>query len=106
MLSRDKSKLVVDLDELEKEKERLARFLRSKLKVYVTSSGGKLLVSSNSSRELKRIVNKFVYQRNLMNKYWVALESGVIKIKRFERPEKKEKRKRKRAPPSIISHGW
>jgi len=28
-----------------------------------------------------------------MNKYWVALESGVVKINKFKRAEKKERRK-------------
>ena len=98
----------MDLGELEDERESLSSFLRSKLKVDVTSSGNKVLVNSEnlSSKELKRMVNKFVYHRNLNNKYWVALESDVVKINKFKRSEKHEKRKKKGTPPSIIKHGW
>ena len=98
----------MDLGELKDEKESLSSFLRSKLKVDVTSSGNKVLVDSEnlSSKELKRIVNKFVYHRNLMNNYWVALESDVVKINKFKRSEKQEKRKKKGTPPSTIKHGW
>jgi hypothetical protein len=105
---RRKKKLKVDLGELKDERESLSTFLRSKLKVDVTSSGNKVLVDSEnlSSKELKRMVNKFVYHRSLMNKYWVGLESGVIKINKFKRSEKKEKGKRKGTPPSTIKHGW
>jgi len=98
----------VDLGELEDERESLSSFLRSKLKVDVTSSGNKVLVDSEnlSSKELKRLVNKFVYHRNLMNKYWVALEGGVVKINKFKGAAKQEKRKKEATPPSTIKHGW
>jgi hypothetical protein len=103
-----KKKLKVDLDELEDETESLSSFLRSKLKVDVTSRGNKVWVDSEnlSSKELKRLVNKFVYRRNLMNKYWVALEGGTVRINKFKHSEKHEKQKRKETPPSTISHGW
>jgi len=98
----------VDLGELENEGETLSDFLRAKLKVDVTSSGNMVLVDSENlpSKELERLVNKFVYRRNLNDKYWVALESGVVKINKFKRSEKHEKRKRKGTPPSTIKHGW
>jgi len=103
-----KKKLKVDLGELEDERESLSSFLRSKLKVDVTSSGNKMLIDSEnlSSEELKRLVTKFLYRRNLMNKYWVALESGVVKINKFKRAEKNEERKKKGTPPSTVRHGW
>ena len=108
MFLRRKRKLKVDLGELEDERESLSNFLRLKLKVDVTSSGNKVLVDFEnlSSNELKRTVNKFVYHRNLMDKYWVALENDVVKINKLERAEKKEKRKKKGTPPSTIRHGW
>ena len=92
---------------MENEKETLSDFLRAKLKVDITSSGNTVLVDSENlpPKELKRMVNKFVYRQNLMNKYWVALESGVVKINKFKRSEKKEKRK-EGTPPSTIKHGW
>lgn len=108
MFLRKKRKLKVDLGELEEETESLSSFLRSKLKVDIISNGNKVLVDSEnlSRRELKRMVNKFIYRRNLMNQYWVALESNVVKIKKFKRSEKKEKRKKKLTPPSTVKHGW
>ncbi len=98
----------MELGELNNEKESLSNFLRSKLEVDVTPSGNGIFVDSEnvSSKELKKMVNKFVYRRNLMNKYWVALESGVIKIKKFKPSKKKEKRKKKETQPSTIKHGW
>lgn len=108
MFWRGKKKLKVDLGEMKDEKETLSDFLHVKLKVAVTSSGNKVLVDSENlpPEELKRLVNKFVYHRNLSNKYWVALESNVVKINKFKRSEKNEKRKKKGTPPSTIKHGW
>ena len=102
-----KKKLEVDLGELKDEREPLSTFLHSKLKVDVTSKRNKVLVDSEnlSPKELKRMVNKFVYHRNLMNKYWVALEGGVVRINKFKHSEKQKKSK-KGTPPSTIKHGW
>ena len=108
MFLRRKRKLKVALGELEDERESLSTFLRSKLKADVTLSGNKIMVDSEnlSLKELKRMVNKFVYHRNLHHKYWIGVESGVVKINKFKRSEKKEKGKRKGTPPSTIRHGW
>ena len=108
MFWRGKRKLRVDLGELKDERETLSDFLHTRLKVDVTSNGNKVLVDSENlpPEELKRMVNKFVYHRNLMNKYWVALESNIVKINKFKRSEEQEKRKKKGTPPSTIKHGW
>ena len=108
MLFRRKNKLKVDMGELQDEREHLSSFLRSSLKVDVTSSDNKLLIDSEelSSQELKEIVSKFVYHRNLNNTYWVALESSVVKINKFKAVKKHEKRKKERTQPSTITHGW
>jgi hypothetical protein len=105
---RRNKKLEVDLGELKDETESLSSFLRSNLKVDVASSGNKLLVDSEkvSSQELKRLVNRFVYHRNLNNIYWVALKSDVVKINKFKGVKKHEKRKKEGTPPSTIKHGW
>ena len=107
MFLRGKRKLKVDLGELKNERESLSSFLSSKLKVDVSSSGNKLVVYSDSlsSSELKRLVNKFVYQHHLNHLYWVALESNGVKIHKFKRAEKKTKEK-KGIIPSTIKHGW
>jgi hypothetical protein len=108
LLFRRKNKLKVDMGELQDEREHLSSFLRSSLKVDVTSNDNKLLINSEelSSQELKGIVSKFVYHRNLNNTYWVALESGVVKINKFKSGKKHEKRKKEGTQPSIITHGW
>jgi hypothetical protein len=96
----------VDLGELKDEKESLSDFLSSKLKIDVTSSGNKLFVDSEklSAKELERLVNKFVYHQNLMDKYWVGLERGVVKIEKFEHLKKKEKRGMEHA--RVKKGGW
>ena len=107
MFFRGKKKLEVDLGELEDVRDLLSSFLRSNLKCNVTSSGNKVWVYSEISiDELKRLVNKFVYRRNLNNKYWVALESGSVKIKKFEGGKKHQKREKEATRPSTIKHGW
>jgi hypothetical protein len=51
-----------------------------------------------SAGELKRKVNKFVYNQELSNKYWVALEGDVVKVHKFKRHEEKRKRRRDYVP--------
>ena len=96
----------VDLGEL-KESASLSSFLSSKLEDDVTSKGNKLFIYSDllSSSELKRLVNKFVYRRNLNHKYWVALERDVVKLHKFNHSKKKGKQK-EAITPSTIKHGW
>lgn len=108
LFPRRKRTLEVDLGEMKNEGESLSSFLRSKLKVDVTSEGNKVIVESEnlSPKELKRLVNKFVYRRHLMNEYWVALQSDVVRINKFKRSEKDEKRKKRGTKPSTIKHGW
>ena len=98
----------MDLGELKDETQSLSSFLRSKLRVNVTSTGREVFVDSEnlSSKALKRMVNKFVYHRKFHYTYLVALESGVVKINEFKRSETRGKRKKKGIPPSIVKHGW
>jgi hypothetical protein len=101
-----KKKLKVDLGRLKGETEFLSTFLRLKVEADVTSRGNKLWLDSEtvSAKELKRLVNKFVYHKNLNQKYWVGLESEVVKIKRFKHPKKKEEKTG--IILSTIKHGW
>lgn len=107
MFSR-KKKIKVDLGELEDESNLLSSFLRSHLKVNVTSNGNKVFVNSEklSTQEVKRLVNKFVYRRNLNNMYWVESKGDVVKISKFRGAKKHEKRKKESTTPSTIKHGW
>jgi len=108
LLFRRKKKLKVDTAELEGESDSLCSLLRSKLGADVTKSENKLWIDSGnlSPEELKRFVNKFVYHRNLMNKYWVELEGDTVKVKRLKRTKKHQNHKEKDIPPSTIKHGW
>jgi hypothetical protein len=100
-------KLKVDFGELEDEKDSLSSFLRKSLNEGVASDDHNLLVESEklSVQELRGLVNKFIYHRHLNNKYWVALEGGAVKIRKFKE-EKREKRKKPATTPSTIKHGW
>jgi hypothetical protein len=105
---RRKKKLRIDLGDLEAESESLSGFLRSKLKIEVTASGNKLSIESGNltSKELRRLVNKFIYHRNLMSKYWVAAKGNGVEVRKLGHSEKHEERKKKATPPSTIKHGW
>lgn len=98
----------MNLGELKDERESLASFLRTTLKVEITSHDNNVLVDSEKSspQELQRLVNKFIYHRKLNNKYWASLEGGVVNINNFKVAKKSEKQKKKGTPPSTIKHGW
>ena len=109
MFLRRKKRLEVELGGFEDdEKKLLSDFLHSTLRVDAVLSGNKMSIDSEqaSPEELKRLVNKFVYHKNLNRKYWVALEGSVVKINKFEKAKKEEKRKKEAPPPSTIRHGW
>ena len=97
----------MDLGDLQSEKENLSNFLRShsKLGSFPCHEGLNLNVEDVSPQELERIVNKFVYHRNLNSTHWVALERNVVKINRFKHP-KETKENKNPVSPSIIKHGW
>ena len=107
MFLRGNRKLKVDLGELKDESASLSSFLSSKLEAGITSMGNKVFVYSDdlSSSELKRLVNKFVYHKNLNHHYWVELEGDVVKVNKFKHSDKKEKHK-EGITPSTIRHGW
>jgi hypothetical protein len=104
---RRKKKLRIDLGDLEAESESLSGFLRSKLKIDVTASGNKLSIDSGNltSKELRRLVNKFIYHQNLMSKYWVAVKDNGVAIRELRHSNKHEEHKKKETPPSTIKHG-
>ena len=90
------------------ERELLCGFLRSSLGVDVVLSGSKVSVDSGqlSLDELKTLVNKFVYHRNLNRMYWVAVEGSGVRVSRFEKAKKREKRRNEGTRPQTITHGW
>ena len=105
------NKLQVDMGDLLEEKERLTNFIEQNLKVRVDSSNKKLAIDSDkvSSQELKHLITKFVYRRNLNATHWVSLDGETIKIKRFKNAIKKTKKseKNKKEPAhQTITQSW
>ena len=102
----------VDLGDLRNEKEQLSSFLQSKLKVTVNQAGNKLAVNSEklSIQDLHRVVNKFVYHRNLNSSHWVSIEgTTTVKINRFkgtEKKEKSEKNKKEKSSHQTAMQSW
>ncbi len=109
MFLRHSKRFEVDLNGLEMvEKEAFVSFLGSRLGVKVVLSGSKVSVDPErvSLEELRRLLNKFIYHRNLNRTYWAALDGGVVKARLLDKAKKHEKRRREATPPSTISHGW
>ena len=104
---KSKNKLQIDLGDLQDEKERLSSFLQSNLKVDMASSQNRLTVDSEQlfPKELQRVVNKFVYRRNLNSTHWVSLEGNVVKINKFHSSKKPEKSRKNPTPPKF-AHGF
>jgi phosphoribosylformylglycinamidine (FGAM) synthase-like amidotransferase family enzyme len=102
------NKLQVDLGDLSEEKQHLTEFLKSTLKVEVSSNQGKLELDSEKiqPQELQRVVTKFVYKRNLNSAYWVSMEGSTAKINRFKGAKKPEKDKKKSSGHQSITQSW
>ena len=102
-----RKKLKIKLGDMKDEEERLHGFLTSKLSDRVSLKSSEITVDSRatSAVKLKKLVNKFVYRRNLMNKYWVELNGDEIRISKFKR-RKESLESKKGTPPSIIIYGF
>ena len=76
--------------------------------VDVVLSGGKVSVDSGrlSLDELKTLVNRFVYHKNLNRKYWVAVDGNIVRVSRFGKAKKREKPREEGTRPQTITHGW
>jgi hypothetical protein len=99
----------VDLGDLSEEREHLASFLNTKLKIEFSPVQNKLVSDSEtaSPQDLERVVNKFIYHRNLNGSHWVSLDKNTVKINAFKNKEKKpDKQKKGASTPSTITHGW
>jgi hypothetical protein len=101
-------KLQVDLGDLENEKELLSTFLQSSLQVSVASSHNKLTVNSEnvSARELRRVIIKFIYHRNLNLTHWVSIEGATVKINRFKDNSKKKEKHKKDSLHQTAMQSW
>jgi hypothetical protein len=94
-----KNRLLVDLGDVQNEKENLTNFLQSHLKVTVYSVKNKLAVDSEkvTQADLYHAVKKFVYHRALNNTHWVSEGVSTVKINRFKRDKKKKEPRKKEA---------
>lgn len=102
--------LKVDLGDLQDEKEKLANFLHSQLKVEANPYKQGLIIKPEdiSPPELKKAVNKFIYHQNLNGTHWVSLEMYVIKINRFKSNKKKAepKKQKKTQQHATLTQSW
>jgi hypothetical protein len=107
LLFKHKSVVKVDMADLDGEKENLANFLHSQLKLNssITPKGLELNLEDVPTYSLARMVNKFVYHKNLNSTHWVTVENNVVKINRSKGTKKKEKHK-KSMPHQNITQSW
>jgi hypothetical protein len=107
LLFKHKSVVKVDMADLDSEKESFANFLLSQFKLNssITPEGLELNMDDVSTFALARIVNKFVYHKNLNSTHWVTVKNNVVKINKFKH-QKKNKKNKHPVTPSIIKHGW
>jgi hypothetical protein len=107
LLFKHKNLVKVDMADLDGEKESLANFLLSQFKLNssITPKGLELTAEDVPTYSLARMVNKFVYHKNLNRTHWVTVENNVVKINKFKGTAKKEKHK-KSLPHQNITQSW
>jgi hypothetical protein len=59
-----------------------------------------------STHALARMVNKFVYRKNLNSTHWVTVENNVVKINRFKGTTKKKEKHEKGVPHQTATQSW
>ncbi len=108
LLFKHKSLVKVDMADLDSEKENLANFLRSQFKLNssTTPEGLELNMEDVSSNTLARMVNKFVYHKNLNSTHWVTVKNHVVKINKFKNTTKKKEKHKKSKPHQTITQSW
>jgi hypothetical protein len=104
---KSQSRIKVEMNDLDSEKESLANFLQKhfKLNSSLNQQGLELNGADISTYELLRMVNKFVNSKGLNRTHWVNVEGNVVKINRFKQ-QNKEKKNKHPVTASIIKHGW
>jgi len=82
--------------------------LREHFKVPVTTIENRLVLESEklSPQELQRVVTKFVYRRNLNNKYYVSLEGKTVAINTFKGVNKKPEKEKKNTLHQSAAQSW
>jgi hypothetical protein len=104
---KSQSRIKVEMNDLDSEKESLANFLHKhfKLNSSLNQQGLELNGADVSTYELLRMVNKFVNSKRLNSTHWVNVEGNAVKINRFKH-QNKEKKSKHPVTASIIKHGW
>lgn len=106
MLLKHKSLVKADLAELEEEKQNIAKFLCSQFELKATASWeGFEFEEDVSAYTLSRLINKYIYRKNLNRTYWVTVENEKVKVKKFK-AQKKEKKNKHPVTASMIRSGW
>ena len=97
----------VDMGDLHSEKENLANYLNSQLKLdsALIREGLQLKIDDATTFTLARTVTKFLYRKNLNSTHWVDVKNTVIKINRFNK-QSKEKKNKHPTTASIMKHGF
>ena len=92
--------------DLEGLKENLASFLLKhfKLNSLLIEQGLELDHDVVGSHELAKMVSKYVASKKMNGTHWVDVADNVVKIKRFNRQNKKVNKRP--VTPSTIRHGW
>ena len=108
MLFGHKTRLQIDLGDLQNEKEHLSSFLQSNLNVSVAPVGNKLILNSEklSAWELKQVVEKYVYRHNFSRTHWVSVQDKTVKINRFKGTTKKKEKLKKSMPHQTATQSW
>ncbi len=97
----------VDLGDFEDDREKLASFLNSKLKVNFAFSQNKLTTDSEkiTIADLTHAVTKFIYHQHLNQQYWASTNGNTVKINRFKNVKKPEKARKHGTSPTF-AHGF
>ena len=100
--------VIVDVGDLDSEKENLANFLhvQFKLNSSITPKGLELNAEAVPTYSLARMVSKFVYHKNLNRTHWVTVENNVVKINKFKGSNKKKEKHQKESPHQTATQSW
>ncbi len=108
LLFGSKDKLLIDLGDLEDERENLVNFLKANLKAEIKVEKGKLEADPEKvkAQDLQRLVTKFIYKRNLNGTHFVSANGSTVKVERFKGAKKPEKDKKNGARHQSITQSW
>jgi hypothetical protein len=103
-----KNRLQVDMGDLQNEKENLASFLQSNLKISVAQGQNKLTIDSEKLTvlELHQAVTKYIHRHNLSRIHYASIQDKTVKINRFEGFKKKKEKQKSKGASQSITQSW